>query len=149
MISVNASGRITKDAVIRQAGSSNVCSFGLASNKKVKGEDVTTFVDVEIWGARGEKLCEYLTKGSYIVASGELSTREHNGKTYLRVEASGIEFGPKTGGAQSGGQRQERKPQPSGGGGDDDFGGAPASGGDDDIPFARCSFSAREPWWRD
>ena len=129
MISATISGRITKDAAIRQAGSANVCSFGVASNKKVKGSDVTTFVDVEIWGARGEKLCEYLTKGSFIVASGELSTREHAGKTYLRIEASGVEFGPKSGGASAGGgSRQESKPAA------DDYD-APSGGDDSSIPF--------------
>jgi single-strand DNA-binding protein len=125
MISATISGRITKDAAIRQAGSANVCSFGVASNKKVNGEDVTTFVDVEIWGSRGEKLCEYLTKGAFIVASGELSTREHNGKTYLRIEASGVEFGPKRQ-QETNGQRDTRKPA-------DDYDAAPA--GSDDMPF--------------
>ena len=86
MINANVSGRITRDATLRDAGQSRVCSFGLASNKKVKGEDVTTFVDVSIFGSRGEKLCQYLTKGSYIVAAGELGTREHNGKTYVQFE---------------------------------------------------------------
>lgn len=126
MISATISGRITKDATIRQAGNSNVCSFGMASNKKVKGEDSTTFVDVSIFGARGEKLCQYLTKGSFVVASGELSTRVHNDKTYVQLDCHGIDLGPKSGG-QSGGQRQEQKPA-------DDYDDPPA-GDDDSIPF--------------
>jgi single-strand DNA-binding protein len=126
MINATVSGRITKDAAIRQAGNSNVCSFGMASNKKVKGNDVTTFVDVSIFGARGEKLVEFLTKGSFVVASGELSTREHNGKTYVQLDCQSINLGPRQSGAQNGSQRQESKPAD-----DYDTGGGDTS----DIPF--------------
>lgn len=134
MITASVSGRITKDATIRQAGNSNVCSFGVASNKKVKGQDVTTFVDVSIFGKRGESLCQYLTKGSFVVVYGELSTRDHNGKTYVQLDAQGVEFGPKPGARSGSSERQERAPATATGGGysDDDYG-EPAGG--DGLPF--------------
>ncbi len=121
MINATISGRITKDATMRQAGSSDVCSFGIASNKKIKGEDQTTFVDVSIFGKRGETLCQYLTKGSFVVVSGELSTRLHNDK----LDCQGVDLGPKQSGA-SGGQKRESKPA-------DDY--DQPSVADDSIPF--------------
>lgn len=129
MIIATVSGRVTKDAQIRQAGSANLCSFGIASNAKRKGEDVTTFVDVSIFGKRGETLCQYLTKGAFVIVSGEMSTREHNGKTYISVDAQSVELGPKGGGQSGGGggQRQQQKPAPAA----DEYGGAD----DSDIPF--------------
>lgn len=147
MITVSIDGRITKDATMRQAGSTPVCSFSVASNKKVKGEDQATFIDVSIFGKRGETLCEHLKKGKYVIVAGELSTRVHNDKTYLQCEASGISFAPskRSEGGASGSGSSESKPAGGGGYDDADYGGG---GGDDDIPFLTCSFSASEPWWR-
>ena len=129
MITATISGRITKDATMRQAGNSNVCSFGMASNKTVKGEDKTTFVDVSIFGARGDALRQYLTKGSFVVVSGELSTREHAGKFYVQIDAQSVDLGPRSkggdsAGAGNGGTRSA--PKDEYGNGDED---------DSSIPF--------------
>lgn len=130
MIFVTVAGNLGKDAAIRQAGKDNVCSFGVASESKVKGEKVTTWVDCSIWGKRGEALCQHLLKGSRVTVVGELSTREHNGKTYLSVRVSEIALmggGKKAGGNEGGSSKS------SGGGYDDqDYG--PPDGGDD-LPF--------------
>jgi single-strand DNA-binding protein len=132
MISATISGRITKDATMRQAGNSDVCSFGIASNKKIKGEDHPTFVDVSIFGKRGETLCQFLTKGSFVVVSGEMSTRMHNEKLYIQLDCQNVDLGPKQGGA-SGGQRRDEKPA-------DDY---------DGIPFIFCDIETEgERWWR-
>lgn len=127
MITVSIDGRVTKDAQMRQAGSTPVCSFSVVSNKKVRGEDQATFIDVSIFGARGEKLCTHLTKGKYVIVSGELTTRQHDGKTYLQCEAHGISFAP-------GGQRREGEGASNGSGRpapNDDYG----NGDLGDIPF--------------
>lgn len=134
MITATVSGRITKDATMRQAGNSNVCSFGIASNKKVKGQDQATFVDVSIFGKRGETLCQYLTKGSYVVVSGELATREHNGKTYIQLDCQGVDLVP-GGKKREAGDSGSKESQPSGNGGaypDSEYGGD-ADG--DSLPF--------------
>jgi single-strand DNA-binding protein len=146
MITATISGRITKDATMRQAGSSNVCSFGMASNKKIKGQDQTIFVDVSIFGKRGETLCQYLTKGSYVIVSGELSTREHNGKTYISVDGQNIDLAP-GGKKRSEGDAESKGAGASNGGGysEAEYG---ADAGSDDLPFAHVTYSASEPWWR-
>lgn len=124
-------GNIGKDAELRSTKSGNVASFSLASSRKVRGADETIWVRVSIWGKRGETLVGHLTKGSKVAVTGELSTREHDGKTYVEVSAFDVALmGKPTGGGTRGGSQ-------SGGGGG-------ASSGDDfedfgdgfgDVPF--------------
>ncbi len=109
-------GNITRDAEVRDAGGNKVCGFSVASNDQVKGEKVTTFVDCSLWGTRGEKLAQYLTKGKSVTVVGKLSKREHDGKTYLQMEASEVAFG---GGPSGSGGAQPADTQQKG----------------DDIPF--------------
>ena len=129
MIQATVTGNIGKSATIRQAGNDNVCSFSIASNKKVKGEDVTTWIDASLFGARGEKLVQYLTKGTKVVAVGELSRREHEGKTYLSLRVSELDF---MGGKREGGERAPREDKPLLA----NYPGADyGSHGEDDAPF--------------
>jgi single-strand DNA-binding protein len=133
MISATVSGRITKDAQLRDAGSSKVCSFGMASNEKRKGEDVTTFVDVSIFGKQGETLCQYLTKGSFVIASGKLSTRVHNDKTYVQLDCQAIELGPRSAAGRSESRDSNSGNKPSNSYPDEDYG--QTGGADDPLPF--------------
>jgi single-strand DNA-binding protein len=124
MICATVTGRLTKDAELRQAGEGSVCSLSIASNKKVKGENVATFVSASIWGKRGESLVQYLRKGTSVAAVGELSTREHDGKTYLELRVNEIDF------MGGGDKKAEPKPAPRPA---PDLGGRDS--GDDSIPF--------------
>lgn len=129
MISATVTGRIGKDAETRQAGKDTVTSFSVASDVRNGKEKSTIWTDCSIWGKRGESLKQYLAKGTPVTVIGELSQREHQGKTYLQVRVDHIELQGK-GGAGSGGgsgSSQTRAPDPV-----DDSG---SGGGDDDIPF--------------
>ena len=90
MLLTIAAGDIGKDAVTRQAGQNSVTGFSLATEERRKGEKVTTWIDVSIWGKRGEALQPHLTKGSKVTVSGRLSTREHDGRTYLQIDADNV-----------------------------------------------------------
>jgi single-strand DNA-binding protein len=128
MLTVFVTGNLGKDATLRDAGKDKVCSFTVASNRKVKGEDVTTWVSCSLWGKRGESLVQHLSKGKRVAVTGELSTREHDGRTYLECRVSEIDF-------MGGGKRDSGEagaPSGSGAGGgysDEDFGGS------DEMPF--------------
>jgi single-strand DNA-binding protein len=132
MISAVVAGNIGKDAELRSAGSTSVCSFSVASSSKAKGEEVTTWVRCSLFGKRGEALVQYLTKGKSVCVSGGLTTREYEGKAYveLRVDDVKLMGGKESGGggARTSGAKTEGKK--TGGGYDSDYG-----GGDDDIPF--------------
>jgi single-strand DNA-binding protein len=134
VIFATVTGNLGKDAALRQAGNDNVLSFGVASEAKVKNEKVTTWVDCSIWGKRGEVLAQYLTKGSKVTVVGELSTRVHDGKTYLTMRVS--EIAMQGGGKQSGGGGGGSQSRGGGGYDDADYVGGPVKDANgDDLPF--------------
>lgn len=95
-------GNATRDAEIKQAGQFNVVKFSIASNRKVKGVDQTTFVTCSWFGGkRAESFARYLTKGGKYLVVGEMSQREYNGKTYLECDVDHVDF---AGGKREGGQ---------------------------------------------
>ncbi len=101
MKAITIAGRSTKDSEVRQKDGREFATFSLAvadgygQNKGVMFFDVIT---------NNIKLASYITKGKQIVASGELKSREYNGKTYLSVSASHLEL-------LGGGDRQEQPTQ--------------------------------------
>jgi len=129
MKNITIAGNCTKDADLRTTQSgSKVAGFSVAVNGFANGEKTTDYFDVSMWGKRGEAIMQFAKKGSKICVSGELGSREYNGKTYFTVNAS--DFTPMGGGQdpQSGGGQSD-----SGGYGS---GGRPAGDLDDEIPFA-------------
>lgn len=144
MISATVTGRIGKDAETRAAGKDTVTSFSVASDSRAGKEKTTNWVDCSIWGKRGEGLKQYLSKGQPVTVIGELTTREHAGKTYIGIRVDHIELQGKSGGSSSGGgssSSQNRAPDPvdNSGSGDDS----------DEIPFvANVSCEINEAWWR-
>lgn len=125
------SGGIGKDAETRTTGNGDkVTGFSVGVSEGFGDSKRTVWFDVSWWGSRGEKLAQHLTKGSRVSVSGDLSTREHNGKTYLTVRASDVTLmggGERrdTGGYDQSPDRSQRAPA---GGGYDDM--------SDSIPFA-------------
>lgn len=101
-------GNLTKDPELRYLPSGTaIVSFGLATNRKFKSADgeqkaETCFVDVKMFGRRGEIISEYLSKGSPIYVEGRLrfeqwETQDGQKRSKLVVMADNFEFagGPK------------------------------------------------------
>lgn len=93
-------GNITRDAVQRKAGGDAVTSFSVAVNDRRTKEAV--FFDCSLWGVRGEKVAQYLTKGTTVSVIGELGRRDHEGKTYITVNVSELTLA-------GGGERRPRQ----------------------------------------
>lgn len=126
MKSVSIAGNIGKDAEVRRTqGGTAVASFSVAVEDRQGRDKSTLWFDVSVWGKRGETLAQYLTKGSKVGVSGDLGTREYNGKTYLTVRADQVDL-------LGGGQRRDDSQE---GYSNASMGGAPADL-DDEIPFA-------------
>jgi len=104
MKQITIAGRVTKDAEIRQAGSDNVCGFSVAVDDRQGREKTTIFFECSIWGKRGDSLSPFLLKGTPVTVSGDLSRREHDGKTYLgvRVDQVTLQGGKKASDADEG-----------------------------------------------
>lgn len=132
MQNITIAGNVTKNAELRETqGGSKVAGFSIAVNGFANGEKTSTFYDVSLWGKRGEAVLQFAQKGAKMCVSGELGTREYNGKTYLTVNAS--DFTPMGGKSDNGGSQGGYDSGNQGGG--YGGGGAPAGGLDDDLPF--------------
>lgn len=144
MKTLTIAGRVTKDAATRDAGDNRVTSFSVAVDDRSGGEKKTLFFDCSFWGKRGEGVAQYLTKGTPVTVSGDLGTRDYEGKTYLtlRVNDLALQGGKK---ADDGDFRSGGDDRVSGGGGAGDrqesFGRDHRAPSDDldQIPFIRMA----------
>jgi len=115
-------GRIGKDAETRttQNGTS-VTSFSVANDVGWGDNKKTLWIDCTLWKERGEKLCQYLKKGTPVTVSGEATvrayTKDGEARGVIQVSVRDIEL-------QGGKQEQTSTGQ----------GPAPAES-NDDIPF--------------
>jgi len=132
MKSITIAGNIGRDAVTRTTGNGDkVTGFTVAVEDRQGKEKSTIWFDVAIWGARGEKLADYLTKGGKVCVSGDLSMREHEGKTYLTVRADQVTLM----GGKAEGQREERPREVSHHEGYREIAETRRGDMDDEIPF--------------
>lgn len=91
MNNLTVAGRIGKDAVLRFTGEGKpVAGFNVASDVGYGDNKQTLWFSCSLWGKRAESLAVYLLKGTQVTVIGELSTREHEGKTYLQLRVNDI-----------------------------------------------------------
>lgn len=110
MITVTLAGRLGKDAELRQAGQSNVCSFSVAGDTGFGNNKQSHWFNCSLWGAQGQALQPYLVKGQEVVIVGEFSEREYQGKFYKELRVNSIKLmGGKS--QQQGQQQQQQAPQ--------------------------------------
>jgi len=81
-----AAGIIPRDAELRvTSGGTNILSFSLGveegyKNKAGEWEKKTTWFNCKIFGSRGEKLAQYLTKGTRACIAGRISFSEYTNR---------------------------------------------------------------------
>jgi single-strand DNA-binding protein len=90
MKNLTIAGRLTKDAETRDAGGKRVTGFSVAVDSWTAGAKGTLFFDCSDWRPQGEKVAPHLTKGTPVTVSGDLATRDHNGKTYLTIRVADV-----------------------------------------------------------
>lgn len=127
MLILTLAGNLGRDAECKSVNDTQVCSFSVGVSTGYGDRKATTWVDVTKWGKGAEGLARILVKGSKVAVSGEMSTREHNGKTYIQCRADQVTI-------MGTPQGSERTP--------DGSRGAPQQQSayddlSDDIPFAR------------
>lgn len=143
-------GRVGKDAVIRQTQAGKpVLGFSVAVDVYVGGgEKDTLWIDCSMWGERGQKVADYVTKGASVTVQGRITLDSYEGKPKLKLDVQELTL---QGGKPDGGERQDEKPKAehkpegysgkNGGGGSRSAPMAPTRGNDpfpdDDIPFIR------------
>ena len=91
-------GNLGKDARTANAGGTAVANFSVAVRSGFGEKEQTIWVDCSLWGKQAEsKLLDYLVKGQQVAVSGEMGTREHEGKTYITLRVSSIDLVGKKG----------------------------------------------------
>lgn len=92
MIHATVIGNLGADAETKTIASGKmVTNFNVAT--KGRGKDAKTiWVRCAMWGERGKKVAEYLTKGTRVAAVGTLDNHEHEGKTYLQLDVQELEL---------------------------------------------------------
>jgi single-strand DNA-binding protein len=107
------SGNIGRDAEVRNAGGTNVAGFSLAMKSGYGDKAQTIWVDCSLWGKQAESgLVQYLKKGQFVVVSGEMGTREHEGKTYITLRVEKVTLGGKQESQQQQAPQQRPAQQP-------------------------------------
>lgn len=124
-------GNLGSDCRTGNAGGTAVVNFAVAVKSGWGDKAQTLWIDCALWGKQAEsRLPEFLLKGQQVAVSGELGSREHEGKTYLTCRASNVDLiGGANGGASPAPQAapvQQAAPAPAPAA-KDDF--------DEDIPF--------------
>lgn len=146
-------GNLGADPELRYTGNGQpvlnmrmACSESWFDKTANERKERTEWINVVIWGKRGEALSKILKKGSRAVVEGRLQTsqyedREGNKRYRTDVVALNVLLAGGTGGGNggNGGGRQANPPP-------DDFdgggsGGGYGGGGDDDIPYASCDMA--------
>jgi single-strand DNA-binding protein len=79
MKNLTIAGRIGKDAETRSTSKDTVTNFNVAVDR-FKKDDGPLWVKVTLWGTRGEKLAQYLTKGKTVSVSGEMDLESYTNK---------------------------------------------------------------------
>ena len=121
-------GNLGKDCRTGNVSGSAVVNFAVAVKSGWGDKAQTLWIDCALWGKQAEsRLSEYLLKGQQVAVSGELGSREHDGKTYLTCRVNSVDL--------VGGKSDTPAPQQPA----QATQAAPASSGtsdfDDDIPF--------------
>lgn len=100
-------GRVGKDAVLRhtQAGKP-VLGFSVAVDVYVGGgEKETLWVDCSMWGDRGQKVADYVTKGSSVTVQGRITLDSYEGQPKLKLDVQELTL---QGGKQDDGEKPAR-----------------------------------------
>ena len=142
-------GNLTADPELRSLPSGmSVCSMRIACNTRRKNastgewEDKPNYFNVTVWGAQGENVARYLSKGRPVAIDGRLEWREWEAQDGSKRQATDIiadsvqflgsrDEASGGGGFANGASKSGETPVDEG-----DFQPAPAgAAGDDDIPF--------------
>lgn len=84
-------GRVGRDAVTRYTqGGKAVTGWALAVDRGWGDQKQTVWLDCSWWGDRGTKVADFIKKGDRLAVTGELGTREHEGKTHVTLDVRDV-----------------------------------------------------------
>lgn len=91
MLQLSIAGRTGRDAQHKTTqGGTEFCNFTIAADVGFGDSKQTVWVDVTRWGKGAKGLADCLPKGTPVAVTGEMSLREHDGKTYVQCRADRV-----------------------------------------------------------
>ena len=134
---VAITGNLTRDPELKQTQGGSVCRMRVANNgrKKDGGEwvDAPNYFDVIVWGAQGENVAQYLSKGRKVAITGKLRWREWESeqgrRQVVEIHADNVAFIGSRDEGSAGAPQAAKESAPS-----SEFV-ASGAAADDDIPF--------------
>lgn len=93
------SGRLGSDPEIREVGDNKVCNFSVATNRRVKGEDITDWHNLTAWNKTAETIATHMKKGEFHEFSGDLTNNRYTDKEGVErvkteIQVRKFDFGP-------------------------------------------------------
>lgn len=70
-------GRLGSEPETRDAGSTTITSFSLATTEKYKDKETTQWHQVQFWGKLGETIAKYVDKGHRLLVEGRVEYQEY------------------------------------------------------------------------
>ncbi|MBI2627561.1 single-stranded DNA-binding protein [Candidatus Nomurabacteria bacterium] len=107
-------GNLTRDPELATIPSGQkVCKFGVATNRVWKDksgakQESVSYHNIVVWGRQAETSAQYLKKGQQVMVEGRIETRSWDDKTSgekkyrTEIIADRVQFGAKSGGANTG-----------------------------------------------
>lgn len=142
---LTVTGNLGRDVKVNNVSGTSVANFAVAAKSGYGDREQTIWIDCALWGQRSEgRLMDYLKKGQMVCVSGEMGTREHEGKTYItmRVDKLTLCGGRDGSGSQTGEQAPQQRQQSTQAPQQNQYQQQSSGGGmnmDDDIPFSQIS----------
>jgi single-strand DNA-binding protein len=92
MKAITIAGNVTRDSEIKGGNmdKARFVTFAVAVDDGYGQNKSTIFFDCTWFGSRAEKVAAYIKKGQKVAVSGEFTTREYNGKTYMGVRVNDL-----------------------------------------------------------
>jgi single-strand DNA-binding protein len=95
---IQINGYLGRDAETKVLpNGTTVATFSVATSEKIKGDEVTTWFRVSLFGKQAESLAQYLLKGTQVDVLGrlrqsEFTDKDGNHRTSLEVVASDVQL---------------------------------------------------------
>ena len=80
------SGYLGRDAELRQAGGNDVLNFSVGVTVGWGDKKKTLWVGCALWGERGQKLAQYLVKGTPVSVTGDVDIRMYDSQGEKKAE---------------------------------------------------------------
>lgn len=91
MKAICIAGRLGKDSELRRTQKGDaVLGFSVAVDDGYGDSKRTLWFECSLFGKRGQSLEGALTKGKQVTVSGDFSTREYEGKTFMTVNVNDV-----------------------------------------------------------